>query len=60
MGTSRLTSPRMPKTSQGASTATGRMRPDCNCRKASATTDGASVGWLMRSAHLVNPRIVAS
>ena len=39
---------------------TGRRRPDSRRRKASLTRPGASAGALMRSAHLVRPRMIAS
>ena len=54
------TSACIPNTFHGASTATGRTRPLRNWRKASAMIVPASVGWLMRSDHLVRPRSSAS
>ena len=42
------------------SSATGLRRPDSARRKASCTRPGASAGDVIRSAHLVSPRMIAS
>ena len=48
-----------PKTSHGASTATGPGRPDIMRENSSAITALAAAGWSIRSAARVRPRSVA-